>query len=121
MLKACSQYGLQAKLLQPAIDVDVTLYEDVARTSCQRSTVKIFNAVPRGVSGEATLIKWCRNPISAMPQSTRWMLGEAWFWRLEADTASIKHKTGPGAQLQLPCQRNLHTHGEGLNAKEDFL
>eukprot|EP00439_Symbiodinium_sp_Y106_P044984 s1840_g5.t1 len=65
-----------AKLLQPAIDVDVTLYEDVARTSCQRSTVKIFNAVPRGVSGEATLIKWCRNPISAMSQSTRWMLGE---------------------------------------------
>ncbi|CAE7555483.1 unnamed protein product [Symbiodinium natans] len=38
---------VEAKLLQPAIDVDVTLYEDVAR-----------------------------NPISAMSQSTRWMLGE---------------------------------------------
>mmetsp|Transcript_72456 Transcript_72456/g.169717 ORF Transcript_72456/g.169717 Transcript_72456/m.169717 type:complete len:1103 (-) Transcript_72456:61-3369(-) len=38
---------VEAKLLQPAIDVDVTLYEDVAR-----------------------------NPISAFSQSTRWMLGE---------------------------------------------
>lgn len=38
---------VEAKLLQPAIDADVTLYEDVAR-----------------------------NPISAMSQSTRWMLGE---------------------------------------------
>lgn len=38
---------VEANLLQPAIDVDVTLYEDVAR-----------------------------NPISAMSQSTRWMLGE---------------------------------------------
>ncbi|CAJ1370608.1 unnamed protein product [Effrenium voratum] len=38
---------VEAKLLQPAIASDVTLYEDVAR-----------------------------NPISAMSQSTRWMLGE---------------------------------------------
>ncbi|CAE7292180.1 FKBP65 [Symbiodinium natans] len=38
---------VEAKLLQPAVDVGVTLYEDVAR-----------------------------NPISALSQSTRWMLGE---------------------------------------------
>merc|ERR1719284_912161 len=38
---------VEAKLLQPCIAIEVTLYEDVAR-----------------------------NPISAMSQSTRWMLGE---------------------------------------------
>merc|ERR1712070_556955 len=38
---------VEAKLLQPGIAIDVTLYEDVAR-----------------------------NPISGMSQSTRWMLGE---------------------------------------------
>lgn len=38
---------VEAKLLQPAVDIGVTLYEDVAR-----------------------------NPISALSQSTRWMLGE---------------------------------------------
>ncbi|CAJ1348510.1 unnamed protein product [Effrenium voratum] len=38
---------VEAKLLQPAVDINVTLYEDVAR-----------------------------NPISALSQSTRWMLGE---------------------------------------------
>eukprot|EP00930_Biecheleria_cincta_P034471 TRINITY_DN23825_c0_g1_i1.p1 TRINITY_DN23825_c0_g1~~TRINITY_DN23825_c0_g1_i1.p1 ORF type:complete len:1136 (-),score=191.46 TRINITY_DN23825_c0_g1_i1:236-3196(-) len=38
---------VEAKLLQPGIAIDVTLYEDVAR-----------------------------NPISSMSQSTRWMLGE---------------------------------------------
>merc|ERR1719379_1771193 len=38
---------VEAKLLQPAIATDVTLYEDIAR-----------------------------NPISGLAQSTRWMLGE---------------------------------------------
>ena len=54
-----------------------------------------------------------------MSQSTRWMLGEAWC-RLEAgDLAPMTLVSG--AQLQLPCQRNLHTHGEGQGMKRGRL
>ena len=60
---------MEAKLLQPAIDADVTLYEDVARTA--RYIAK--NKVLRQISKKKTS---ARNPISAMSQSTRWMLGE---------------------------------------------
>lgn len=64
-----SQDTVEAKLLQPAIDADVTLYEDVARTA--RYIAK--NKVLRQISKKKTS---ARNPISAMSQSTRWMLGE---------------------------------------------
>ena len=103
---------VEAKLLQPAIDADVTLYEDVARwTVCrvwgvarmishwktcfsylllfvEEIEVKprfsgmlrsLFSLEQREFT-EQNILRFCRsaprNPISAMSQSTRWMLGE---------------------------------------------